>query len=390
MFSRPNVADEGRLRSAGAHRRHDEVRSDDERRRGAKAARRDTTASEGARLRAAENDERAKDESSAGGGRVLVLEAAPTMARPFDPVIAPPLAEQEGRTFPRLVELMQRLLAPDGCPWDREQSMSTIRRYVLEEACEVVDAIDDGDREELRTELGDLLLQVVFLGELGRKEGSFGPDDVIAAICDKLVRRHPHVFADEKLEGSSEVLRNWERIKAAEKKGKRNESKGGVLGGVPRSLPALTRAQRVGEKVARVGFDWPDARGSRSKVAEEVSELDQAIASGDKDKIEAELGDVLFALVNLARHVDVDAEGALRRTIDKFSRRFSHVEARVHETHGGWPTTANDDRLTLEELDGYWDEAKRAENAASAEAPTKAAAAASPGDAPTGDASEKV
>lgn len=284
------------------------------------------------------------------------------MPRPFEPVIAPPLAEQEGRTFPRLVELMQRLLAPDGCPWDREQTMTSVRRYVLEEACEVVDAIDAGDREELRAELGDLLLQVVFLGELSRGEGSFGPDDVVAAICDKLVRRHPHVFGDEKLESSGEVLRNWERIKASEQKGKHRD-KGGVLGGVPRSLPALTRAQRVGEKVARVGFDWPDARGSRSKVAEEVGELDQAIASGDKDRIEAELGDVLFALVNLARHVDVDAEGALRRTIDKFTRRFSHVEARVHETHGGWPTSAADDRLTLEELDGYWEEAKRAEGA---------------------------
>jgi tetrapyrrole methylase family protein/MazG family protein/ATP diphosphatase len=139
-----------------------------------------------------------------------------------------------------------------------------------------------------------------------------------------------------------------------------------VLGGVPRSLPALTRAQRVGEKVARVGFDWPDARGSRAKVTEEVGELDAAIASGDKDRVEAELGDVLFALVNLARHVDVDAEGALRRTIDKFGRRFSHVEARVQETHGGWPASAADDRLTLEELDGYWEEAKRAESATAA------------------------
>lgn len=281
------------------------------------------------------------------------------MARPFEPVVAPPLSEQEGRTFPRLVELMQRLLAPDGCPWDREQTVTSVRRYVLEEASEVVDAIDGGDREELRTELGDLLLQVVFLGELGRSEGAFGPDDVVAAICDKLVRRHPHVFGDEKIEGSREVLRNWERIKAAEKKGKKDS--GGVLGGVPRSLPALTRAQRIGEKVARVGFDWPDARGSRAKVAEELGELDQAIASGDEDRVEAELGDVLFALVNLARHVDVDAEGALRRTIDKFTKRFSHVEARVHDEHGGWPATVADDRLTLEELDGYWDEAKRAE-----------------------------
>jgi MazG family protein len=281
------------------------------------------------------------------------------MARPFDPVVAPPLEEQEGRTFPRLVELMQRLLAPDGCPWDREQTMSSVRRFVLEEASEVVDAIDAGDRDELRAELGDLMLQVVFLGELARNEKSFGPDDVVAAICDKLVRRHPHVFGDEKIEGSREVLRNWERIKAAEKKGKKD--KGGVLGGVPRSLPALTRAQRVGEKVARVGFDWPDARGSREKVGEELGELDQAIASGDKDRVEAELGDVIFALVNLARHVDVDAEGALRRTIDKFTKRFSHVEARVHEKHGGWPESAADDRLTLEELDGYWEEAKKGE-----------------------------
>ena len=281
------------------------------------------------------------------------------MPRPFEPVSPPPLAEQEGRSFPRLVELMQRLLAPEGCPWDREQTFATLRRYVVEEACEVVDAIDGGDRDELRDELGDLLLQVVFQAELARAEGAFGPDDVVAAICEKLVRRHPHVFADAKVEGSADVLRNWERIKAAEKGGKKR--KGGVLGGVPRSLPALTRAQRVGEKVARVGFDWPDARGSRAKITEELGELDEALASGDKDQIEAELGDVLFALVNLARHTEVDPEGALRRTIDKFTRRFDHVEARVHETHGGWPTTAADDKLTLAELDGYWDEAKRVE-----------------------------
>src|SRR6185503_3305210 len=141
------------------------------------------------------------------------------MPRPFTPVVAPPLPEQSGQTFPRIVELMQRLLAPDGCPWDREQSFSTLRRYVLEEACEVVDAIDGGDRKELRAELGDLLLQVVFQAELGRSEGSFGPDDVIAGICDKLVRRHPHVFADVQVDGAGQVLQNWERIKAAERKG---------------------------------------------------------------------------------------------------------------------------------------------------------------------------
>ena len=280
------------------------------------------------------------------------------MARPFDPVNAPPLADQDGHTFARLVELMQRLLAPDGCPWDREQSLMTLRRYVLEEACEVIDAIEDGDRRELCAELGDLLLQVVFQAELARAEGAFGPDDVVAAICDKLVRRHPHVFGDLKVEGSGEVLRNWERLKAAERAG---DPERGVLSGVARSLPALTRAQRVGEKVARVGFDWPDARGSRKKVDEELGELDRALASGDADRVEAELGDVLFALVNLARHAKVDAEGSLRRTIDKFTRRFEHVERRVRERHGGWPTSTADDHLTLEELDVYWDEAKKGE-----------------------------
>ncbi|MBK8255181.1 MAG: nucleoside triphosphate pyrophosphohydrolase [Polyangiaceae bacterium] len=281
------------------------------------------------------------------------------MARPFDPVVVPPLAEQQGQTFTRAVELMQRLLAPDGCPWDREQNFETLRRFVLEEACEVIDAIENGDRKELCGELGDLLFQVVFQAELARAEGSFGPDDVVAAICNKLVRRHPHVFADVTVEGGSkEVLQNWERIKAAERAAQGGEDKG-VLGGVAKSLPALTRAQRIGEKVARVGFDWPDARGSRSKVNEEMAELDQAIESGDRDRMEAELGDVLFALVNLSRHLHLDAEGSLRRTIDKFTKRFDHVEERVRTVHGGWPKSSTDDRLSLEELDSYWEEAKQ-------------------------------
>lgn len=282
------------------------------------------------------------------------------MPRPFAPVVVPPLSEQQGQTFPRAIELMQRLLAPDGCPWDREQSLESLRRFVLEEACEVIDAIDQGDRKELCSELGDLLFQVVFQAEIARAEGSFGPDDVVAAICEKLVRRHPHVFADTTIEGgSTEVLQNWERIKAAERAAKGGPDRG-VLGSVAKSLPALTRAQRVGEKVARVGFDWPDARGSRAKVDEEIGELDAAIASGDRDRIEAELGDVLFALVNLSRHLHTDPEGALRRTIDKFTRRFDLVEQRVREKHGGWPQSSTDERLSLEELDSYWEEAKRA------------------------------
>jgi len=270
----------------------------------------------------------------------------------------PPLPLQDGTTLSRLVGVMRRLLAPDGCPWDREQSFETLRRYVLEEACEVIDAIDTGDRKALREELGDLLLQVVFQAELARREGSFAIDDVVSGIVEKLVHSHPHVFGDLEAKDADEVLRNWEKLKAIEKKGR------GLLGGVPRSLPALTRAQRVGEKVSRVGFDWEDEAGSRAKVNEEIGELDAAIARKDKGAIEDEMGDVLFALVNLSRHAEVDAEGALRRTIDKFTRRFAHVEKRVVEVHGGWgdPTAEGGAKtIPLATLDGYWEEAKGSE-----------------------------
>jgi tetrapyrrole methylase family protein/MazG family protein/ATP diphosphatase len=268
----------------------------------------------------------------------------------------PPLELQDGSTLARLVAVMRRLLAPDGCPWDREQSFETLRKYVLEEACEVIDAIEGGDRKALREELGDLILQVVFQSELARREGSFAIDDVIASIIEKLVHRHPHVFGDLDAKTADEVLRNWEKIKAREKKDR------GILAGVPRSLPALVRAQRIGEKVQRVGFDWPDARGSRDKVKEELGELDRAIATGDERKIEEEMGDVLFALVNLSRHVKVDAEGSLRRTIDKFTKRFDHVEKRVKENHGGWGGPGGEQpNLPLAVLDRYWDEAKAGE-----------------------------
>ena len=267
----------------------------------------------------------------------------------------PPVELQDGATLARLVGLMRRLLAPDGCPWDREQSFASLRKYVHEEACEVIDAIDSGERAALREELGDLLLQVVFQAELARREGSFAIDDVVAGIVDKLVKRHPHVFGHLDAKTADEVLRNWEKLKAQEK-GQR-----GILAGVPRSMPALTRAQRIGEKVARVGFDWADATGSRAKVAEEVAELDRAIAAKDAHAVEEEMGDVLFALVNLSRHLDVDAEGALRRTIDKFTARFAHVEKRVREEHGGWGEAGGGERhLPLEVLDRYWDEAKAA------------------------------
>lgn len=277
------------------------------------------------------------------------------MTAPFRVPDARPLADQDGATFASLVALMRRLLAPDGCPWDREQTYQSLRQYVLEEACEVIDAIDGGNLRELEDELGDLALQVAFLSELGRKDGAFGPDDVVRAICEKLVRRHPHVFGDVRVEGASEVVDNWDAIKAEEKADRP------LLDGVPRALPALLRAARLSERVSRVGFDWPDARGSREKVSEELSELDRAVLEGDRGRISAELGDVLFALVNLARHHGVSAEDALRDTTDRFRRRFDHVERRVKEVHGGWPKDARGRPTTgrpLEELDRYWDEAK--------------------------------
>jgi MazG family protein len=291
---------------------------------------------------------------------------APDVTLPDPTQRAPelPIDRQIGETFPRLVSLMRALLAPDGCPWDREQTPDSLKRYVLEEACEVIDAIESGDRKHLREELGDLLLQVVFQAEIARREGAFGPDDVVEGIVDKLVRRHPHVFGvtnddgtrgpKPAVEDAAEVLRNWERQKAVEKKDR------GLLEGVPRSLPALVRAQRIGEKVSRVGFDWPTVEGSRAKVKEELAELDEAIANNNQDAMEEELGDVLFALVNLARHLPaegsagIDAEAALRRTIDKFTTRFAYVEKKIREDHGGFGS-----KPTLEVMDRYWEETKK-------------------------------
>lgn len=277
-------------------------------------------------------------------------------SRSFELPARAPLQEQLGQTFPKLVLLMQRLLAPDGCPWDREQTFETLRRYVLEEACEVIDAIDARDRKHLEEELGDLLLQVVFLAELGRASQSFGPDDVILGICEKLVRRHPHVFADSSVSDAADVARQWETIKAQEKPARRE-----LLSQVPRSLPPLERARRISDRVSAVGFDWPDASGSRAKVQEELAELDAAIDSGDAAQVEAELGDLLFSVVNLARRHRIDPALALQRTNDRFSQRFAHVERRVQETSGDWPR--NDEGkptsgIPLEELDAFWDEAK--------------------------------
>jgi tetrapyrrole methylase family protein/MazG family protein/ATP diphosphatase len=277
-------------------------------------------------------------------------------SRSFDVPIRTPLHQQRGQTFPTLVSLMQRLLAPDGCPWDREQTPQSLRRYVLEEACEVIDAIDSNDPALLEEELGDLLLQVVFLAEMARPVHGFGPDDVVRGICEKLVRRHPHVFADAAVSSAEDVARQWESIKAQEKSRPRD-----LLGQVPRSLPPLERAHRLSERVSRVGFDWPDASGSRAKVSEELAELDVAIEQGNTANIEAELGDLLFAVVNLARHHRIDPGAALQQTSNRFSERFAHVERRVREQCGDWPRDSQGKPTTgipLDRLDSYWNEAK--------------------------------
>jgi MazG family protein len=258
------------------------------------------------------------------------------------------MKEQRGESFPKLVEIMQRLLAPDGCPWDREQTFETLRAYVIEEAHEVVDAIDRKSPEAIKEELGDLLLQIVFQAELARAEGWFGPDDVVAGIVEKLVRRHPHVFGDVKVKTGAEALASWEKLKQAEKKDR------GALDGVPKALPALLRAVRVGEKAASVGYDWPDAAGARGKVDEELAELDQAVRSGDRDAAEAELGDVLFALASFARKEGLDPEAALRRSLDRFSGRFGSAEAAARAQGRKLA------EMSADELDQLWQAAKKA------------------------------
>lgn len=253
---------------------------------------------------------------------------------------------QRGERLPELVDIMRKLLAPDGCPWDREQTLDSLRPYVIEEAHEVVDAIDRKDMRDLREELGDLLLQIVFQSQLAAEH--FGIDDVIGAICDKMVRRHPHVFGAEQAADSAAVRERWEALKAREK-GER-----GVLDGVPPAMPALLRAQRVGEKAAHLGLDWPSPAGARAKLAEELAELDAALEQGDAGAAEAELGDVLFASVNLARKHAIDAEAALRRSVDKFAARVRFVERETRRA-GVDPR-----QLPLERLDVLWEQAKEA------------------------------
>ena len=253
--------------------------------------------------------------------------------------------------FSDLLGIMRRLRGPGGCPWDAEQTHESLTRYLLEETYEVIEAIDTHSAELLKEELGDLLLQPVFHSAIAEEQGRFTMQDVIDGLCRKLVRRHPHVFGDMVITNSAAQIENWEQIKKAEKGNERPSA----LSGVPPHLPALLKAQKITEKASRVGFDWDHADQVFAKVIEELHEFEEAWASGDQAHMEDELGDLLFAIVNLGRFLSLNPEEALRKTIDRFQKRFRHVEETLHarNRHMG--------DATLEEMNAIWDEAKAAE-----------------------------
>jgi len=254
----------------------------------------------------------------------------------------------EGTSFEAFVEIVAHLRAPDGCPWDKEQTHQTLRTHLLEESYETLTAMDENDSAGMREEFGDLLLQIVLNSQIGGEASEFTMTEVIKGIYDKIVRRHPHVFGDVELNSVDGVLQNWEKLKEKER-GKKKEDKG-MLDGVPKALPALTQALEYQDRAARVGFDWPEVDGVLDKVREEIEEIKQA---QNLDEVTAELGDLFFVLVNLARWRKVDAESALRGTNIKFKKRFGYVE------QGAKKQGRNLSDMTLEEMDVLWNEAKK-------------------------------
>lgn len=260
---------------------------------------------------------------------------------------------EAGNKFAELVEVMARLRAPGGCPWDQKQTFETIKKYLLEEAYEVMDAIDREDWKGLEEELGDLLLQPVFFAEMATEKGLFTIADSLDAINQKLVRRHPHVFGDGKADTPEEVLLRWNEIKKQEKDDQGIPAAKSVLDGVPRNLPALMEADKVSHKAAGLGFDWPDVDGVIAKIQEEAEELADAQKTQDAKQVEHELGDLLFTIVNLARYLKVDPEQALRKSTGRFRGRFAHVEQRVTESGKEFKDTS------LDQMEAWWQEGKR-------------------------------
>ncbi|MGZ3404161.1 MAG: nucleoside triphosphate pyrophosphohydrolase [Phenylobacterium sp.] len=273
-----------------------------------------------------------------------------------------PAPPETSRPLDRLLEIMARLRDPaDGCPWDLEQTFGTIAPYTVEEAYEVADAIERNDLADLKDELGDLLFQVVFHARMAEEQGAFAFDDVVRAINDKMIRRHPHVFAGETYASLADQKAGWEELKAAERSRKGGDRVASLLDDIPTGLPALTRAVKLSKRAAKVGFVWPHISHVVDKLDEELGELKAEIAAGDLEKARQEMGDVLFVVANLARTLDVDPEDSLRYTNAKFVRRFHYVEARLAE-RGKTP-----DQSDLAEMDALWEEAKAAERAATAE-----------------------
>jgi MazG family protein len=261
--------------------------------------------------------------------------------------------KENEQKFAELLEVMARLRGETGCPWDKEQTHASLKPCLLEETYELLDALDDGDPKKLKEELGDVLLQVIFHSQIASEAGRFGAKDVIAQLTEKLIRRHPYVFAGEPLpQDTASVLKQRMRIKAGESKDGEAKS---ALGNVPKAMPALARAQSISRRAAHLGFEWPNIEQVWEKVEEEIRELKEAAASGDKRRTGEEVGDLLFTLVNIARFLEVESEEVLAQTVDRFTRRFHHIEARLKEANKSF------DQSSLEEMDRLWEEAKKLE-----------------------------
>lgn len=255
-----------------------------------------------------------------------------------------------GKQIERLIEIVAKLRSPGGCPWDREQTHKSILSCFLDEMYEFFEAVDENSDYKMKEELGDLLLQIALHSRMAEEEQIFTIEDVAYEISEKLIRRHPHVFGDTRVSSSTEVIHNWERIKKGEKGKEHREY---LVDDIPQALPALFKAEKMQKRVARVGFDWKDAAPVFDKVEEEIREFREALQKGDHQNADEELGDILFALVNVARHHSISAEDALRRTTDKFARRFRFIEDKFKENN------RDISKASLEEMDQYWEESKK-------------------------------
>jgi tetrapyrrole methylase family protein / MazG family protein len=261
--------------------------------------------------------------------------------------------EDAGKKFTQLLDVMAELRSKHGCPWDKEQTHASLKPCLLEETYELLEALDEDDPRKLREELGDLLLQVIFHSQIAAEEDRFTMKDVVTQLTEKLVRRHPYVFAGEPIpEDTAAVLKQRLQIKASEKNQDENTS---ALGNVPKAMPALARAESISRRAAHLGFEWPDIALVWDKVEEEMRELKEATASGDKARTGEELGDLLFTMVNIARFLDLEAEDVLARTVDRFTRRFHYIEAKLKENNKSF------EESSIEEMDRYWEEAKQIE-----------------------------